>query len=367
MKPMVTHIFAIINKYATRLYGIIICSTTQRIVFNALIAVVLTCHPLQLHAEEIIINAVGDVMLAGRWAPILSRNGYDYPFRGIRKELIAGDINFANLESPIAEGGHEFTEKKFRFRADTQVAKAISAAGFNLVTLANNHSMDFGGEALAETIHHLSDNGVAWIGAGENLSEARKMALYTIKGKKIAFLGYSLTQPVIFFAGPHRPGTAPGYESMVTADIINARTHADYVIVSFHWGKEATGTVQSYQRNIAHKAIEAGATVIIGHHPHILQGIEHYKNGIIFYSLGNFTFASKSTVADVSVIVRLKLADGHQEAEILPIDVLYRRVGFQPHLLTGEEGAAVIKKLNALSHPFKTEIQTRNGIYSLTY
>ncbi|MBW4054223.1 MAG: CapA family protein [Proteobacteria bacterium] len=367
MKSIFTHILAFIRRYTIHVCDFIICRTTQRIFSNALIAVVLTCYPLQLHADEIIINAVGDVMLAGRWAPFLRGKGYDYPFRGIRKELIAGDINIANLESPIAAGGHEFTEKRFRFRADAQVAKAISAAGFNLVTLANNHSMDFGGEALAETVHHLSDNGIAWIGAGENLSEARKMVLYTIKGKKIAFLGYSLTQPVIFFAGPDRPGTAPGYESMVTADIKNAHTHADYVIVSFHWGKEAAGTVQSYQRNIAHKAIEAGANVIIGHHPHILQGIERYKNGIIFYSLGNFTFASKSTVADVSVIVRLKLADGRQEAEILPIDVLYRRVGFQPHLLTGEDGAAVIDKLNALSHPFKTEIQTRNGTYSLTF
>ena len=327
----------------------------------------LLCQPLQLHAGEIIINTVGDLMLAGKWAPLLRQKGYDYPFNGVRKELAAGDINLANLESPIATGGVEYSEKKFRFRAEPPVAKAIRGAGFNLVTLANNHSMDFGGEALAETLHHLRDSGIAWIGAGENLSEARKMALYTIKGKKIAFLGYSLTQPIEFFAGQNRPGTAPGYEKLVTADITSARSQADYVIVSFHWGKEAIDTAQAYQRTAAHKAIDAGADVIIGHHPHVLQVIERYKNGIIFYSLGNFTFASKSTTADVSAMIRLKLNGERREAEIMPLDVLHRRVGFQPQLLTGAKGAAVIEKLNGLSEPFNTRIQSNEGRHTIPF
>lgn len=339
----------------------------KTIITNILVAIILLCQPFQLCAEEILINAVGDIMLAGRWISVLRQKGYDYPFNGVRKELLSGDINLANLESPIAKGGAEFSEKKFRFRAEPPVAKAISNAGFNLVTLANNHSMDFGGEALTETLHHLNDNGIAWIGAGGNLSEARKMALYTIKGKKIAFLGYSLTQPIEFFAGKDRPGTTPGYEKLMTADITSARSQADYVIVSFHWGKEATGTVQAYQRAAAHQAIEAGADVIIGHHPHVLQGIERYRSGIIFYSLGNFTFASKSTTADVSAIVRLKLTDERREAEILPLDVLYRRVGFQPQLLTGARGGAVIEKLTNLSVPFKTDIQSKDGKYLIPF
>ena len=339
----------------------------KSIITHILMVATLLSLPLCLHAEEIVINAVGDIMLAGRWAPFLRHKGYDHPFHGVIRELAVGDINIANLESPLAVGGKEYSEKKFRFRAEPSVAKALSAARFNLVTLANNHSMDFGSAALAETCQHLSDNGIAWIGAGENLSEARKMALYTIKGKKIAFLGYSLTQPIEFFARQNSPGTAPGYEKMVTADVARARSQADYVIVSFHWGKEAIGTVQSYQRIAAHKAIEAGADVIIGHHPHILQGIERYKNGIIFYSLGNFTFASKSKTADVSAIIRLKLDDGRREAEVLPLDVLYRRVGFQPQPLTGENGAAVIKKLNTLSKPFKTEIQSKEGRYTISF
>ncbi len=329
--------------------------------------IILLYQPLQLHAEEIVITAVGDIMLAGKWAPFLREKGYDFPFDGIRKELAASDISLANLESPIAESGQEYSEKQFRFRAEPHVAKAIRSAGFNLVTLANNHSMDFGSEALLETLQHLSNYGIAWIGAGKNLSEARKSALFTIKGKKIAFLGYSLTQPVEFFASRNRAGTAPGYETFVTADITNARREADYVIVSFHWGKEAISTVQPYQRTAAHKAIDAGADVIIGHHPHVLQGIEQYKNGLIFYSLGNFAFASKSSVADVSAMIRLTLDDNRREAEILPLDVLHRRVGFQPQLLKGERGAAVIEKLNVLSETFNTRIQSREGRYTIPF
>ncbi|MDD2899489.1 MAG: CapA family protein [Desulfuromonadaceae bacterium] len=329
--------------------------------------IVLLCQPLQSYAEEIVINAVGDVMLAGKWAPLLRKKGYDYPFSGVRKVLASADINCANLESPIAADGEEYTDKKYRFRADPTVAGAIRAAGFNLVTLANNHSMDFGGDALAETRQHLSDKGIASIGAGKNISDARRMALFTIKSKRLAFLAYSLTQPFEFFAGLEHPGTAPGYEKLVTADIASARKQADYVIVSFHWGKEALSTVQQYQQSMARKSIEAGADVIIGHHPHVLQGIEHYRNGLIFYSLGNFVFASKSTISDISVIIRLHFNGELRSAEILPLDVLHQRVGFQPQLLTGTRGEDVIRTLNDLSRPFRTEIQHTDSTYFIIF
>jgi len=332
-----------------------------------LIITALLSLPVCLHAAEIVINAVGDVMLAGRWAPELKKRGYGFPFGGVLAELAVGDINLANLESPIATGGSEFRSKKFRFLAEPEVAHAIRSAGFNLVSLANNHSMDFGGDALAETFQHLAAAGITWVGAGENLDEARKMALFTLKGKKIAFLGYSLTRPTEFYAGQKRPGTAPAHLDMVVADVAGARRQADYVIVSFHWGIEASGVTNEYQRSTAHGAIDAGADVVIGHHPHVLQGIERYGKGIIFYSLGNFTFAGKSVTYDVSAIVRLRFSDKLRSAEILPLDVLYGRVGFQPQPLKGGEGAAVIDRLNQLSKPFKTEIRSREGRYTISF
>jgi poly-gamma-glutamate capsule biosynthesis protein CapA/YwtB (metallophosphatase superfamily) len=330
-------------------------------------AILFAALPPCARGEELVVSAVGDIMLAGRWAPLLKKKGYDHPFGGVVAALAGSDVNLANLESPIANGGSEYTSKRFRFRAEPEVAKAIRKAGFNLVTLANNHSMDFGGKALAETMANLEAAGIAWIGAGEDLAAARRMALFTVKGKKIAFLGYSLTQPVEFFAARQRPGTAPGYEYLFAPDIARARQVADYVIVSFHWGKEGQSTPLPVQRSIAHKAIDAGADVIIGHHPHVLQGIERYGKGIIFYSLGNFTFASRGTASGQSAIIRLRLDDARREAEILPLDVLYRRVGFQPRLLSGKPAASVIEQLNSLSKPLNTEIKSHNNSYVVSF
>lgn len=334
--------------------------------FGILIAVTI-CLISTVQANEIVINAVGDVMLAGRWSSTLRTSGYDSPFSAVAAELLAGDVTIANLESPIAQGGSEYTAKKYRFRAEPDVAAALKRSGINLVTLGNNHSMDFGGEALAETMTHLNNTGVAWIGAGLNLDEARKMALYTIRGKKIAFLGYSLTQPVEFFAGRNRPGTTPGFEKIFVEDISRARQQADYVIVSFHWGTEGKSTVQPYQQIAAHKAIDAGADVIIGHHPHVLRGIERYKTGIVFYSLGNFTFASKGRSADASVIVRLRLNDARREAELLPLDILHHRVGFQPRRVSGKQADQIIERLNILSAPLNTNIENRDGRFVVTF
>ncbi len=323
--------------------------------------------PRPLSAEEITVTAVGDVMLAGRWTSQLRKTGYGFPFRATESELRSSDITIANLESPIARSGTEYTDKKFRFRAEPAVAPALKSAGINLVTLANNHSMDFGPEALLETRSHLETAGIAWIGAGETLAEARKPYLYSAKGKTIAFLGYSLTQPTAFFAGKERSGTVPGFERLITEDITNARHLADHVIVSIHWGTEGTSSIQPYQSALAHKVIDAGADVLLGHHPHVLRGIERYKNGIIFYSLGNFVFASKGTTADHSIIVRLRFRDGGREAELVPIDTLYRRVGFQPRHASPVQSAAIISRLNKLSAPLKTHIQSRDNRYTVPF
>ena len=323
--------------------------------------------PPTVSAEEIVINAVGDIMLAGRWSPQIKKTGYDQPFRATAPVLAAGDITIANLESPIAGSGTEFVEKKFRFMAEPAIAKAIRNAGINLVTLANNHIMDFGPEALFETRTHLKTAGIDWIGAGANLSEARRPQIYTVKGKRIAFLGYSLTLPTEFFAGKSSPGTAPGFARVMVEDITQAKSQADFVIVSIHWGTEGKNFVQPYQRTLAHKAVDAGADVILGHHPHVLRGIERYNKGLIFYSLGNFVFASKSRTAESSLIVRIRLDDLSREAELLPLDILHRRVGFQPRPASAEKSEQIISHLNDLSAPLQTQILGRDGRYTVRF
>lgn len=332
-----------------------------------LLTAILICLPLTSRAEEVIINAVGDVMLAGKWAKAIRKGGYDLPFQRVTANLSTGDITFANLESPIALGGSEFTDKRFHFRAEPELAAALKRSGIHLVALANNHTMDYGGQALAETMDNLKNAGIAWIGAGQNLAEARNMAIYNIKDKKIAFLAYSLTRPEGFFAGRNRSGTAPGFEKFFVADIRQARREADYVIVSFHWGTEGNSEIEPKQRMVAHKAIDAGADVIIGHHPHVLRGIERYKNGIVFYSLGNFIFASKGRSAEDGVIVRLRFDTGTREAELLPLDILNSRVGFQPRPASAQQATRIVEHLNILSSPLKTAIQSRYGRYVVPF
>lgn len=313
--------------------------------------------------QEIVVNAVGDIMLAGRATPVLARIGYDHPFVATAPLLRRGDVTIGNLEAPAARIGTEFKGKKFRFRADPSVVPALQRAGFTVLTLANNHILDFGPEAMLETIGHLERQGLGFAGAGADMAAARKECIQTVHGKRVAVLAYSLTQPTEFLAGSDRPGTAPGWGRFFAEDIARSKSRADHVVVSFHWGGELETRPKPYQVAAARRAIDAGADVVIGHHPHVLQGVERYNGGVIFYSLGNFAFASRSRHADRSVIARIVLDDGVKEVELIPLNVLHREVGYQPRVLTGRRGDAVIARLKRLSEGMGTTITARAGRY----
>jgi poly-gamma-glutamate capsule biosynthesis protein CapA/YwtB (metallophosphatase superfamily) len=312
-------------------------------------------------AEEIVLSAVGDIMLAGRGTTTYTRLGYDYPFAATQQHLSSGDLAIGNLEAPLTDRGSEFRDKRFRFRTDPAAVTALKQAGFAVLTLANNHMMDFGSVGLQDTTDHLDRHGILHAGAGETLAAARHAATVTIKGKRLAFLAYSLTFPPEFYATEHRPGTAPAYLSLFREDIANARQSADYVIVSFHWGTERAERPHLYQITAAHRAIDAGADVVLGHHPHVLQGIERYKNGVIFYSLGNFAFGSMSPSAKQSVIARITLDDGVTGVELLPLNVLNSTVRFQPRVMDAASGQAVIDHLNRISTHLGTTITSSDG------
>jgi poly-gamma-glutamate capsule biosynthesis protein CapA/YwtB (metallophosphatase superfamily) len=319
--------------------------------------------PPSAAGRNIVVTAVGDIMLAGSGSATFKRQGYDYPFAATAAELQKGDIAVGNLEAPIARRGTEFTDKRFRYRTSPRTATALRKAGFAVVTLANNHIMDFGPTALRETLAHLDKAGVAHTGAGDSLAAARQETVITIGEKRIAFLAYSFTFPTEFYATPNSPGTAPGYPLYYQEDIARARASSDHVIVSFHWGSEHATVPHPYQVAVARAAIDAGADAVIGHHPHVLQGIEWYKKGIIFYSLGNFAFGTASRSTDRSVIARVILGDGVNEVELVPINVFNKEVRFQPQVLAGKKGKAVIDYLNRLSADLGTVIINDEGRY----
>ncbi|MRR05522.1 MAG: CapA family protein [Deltaproteobacteria bacterium] len=325
--------------------------------------VLLLATPLPVAAGKVVLTVVGDILLAGSASPTLSREGYDYPFAATAAILRGSDIAVGNLESPIASRGVEFTEKKYRFKASPKAASALRKVGFSVMTLANNHIMDFGALGLIDTLENLDKERILHAGAGRNLVEARKPAIIDKNGQKIVFLAYSLTYPVDFYAGLNQPGAAPGYVHFFLEDIKQAKARADHVVISFHWGVEGAVFPKSYQVAVARRAIDAGADVVIGHHPHVLQGIERYKGRLILYSLGNYTFGSLSKNAVTSVMAKIVLERGVREVELFPLNVMNAEVRFQPALLQGLRGRQVISRLQDLSRQWNTEIVTDGKRY----
>ncbi|MEK7191246.1 MAG: CapA family protein, partial [Pseudomonadota bacterium] len=190
-------------------------------------------------AAELKIAAVGDIMLGGSGAPEFERFGYDYPFEKTRALLKQSHIVFGNLEGPLTHADHAPVAKKYRYRSPPEkVAPALLNAGFNVVSLANNHAMDQGVEGLKHTLDALDLVGIKHTGAGMNLAEARRPAILEANGARVAFLAYTLTFPEEFWATNDRPGSPFGHEAQVRADIAAAKQQADIVLVSFHWGQE---------------------------------------------------------------------------------------------------------------------------------
>lgn len=301
--------------------------------------------------DEIRISAVGDIMLDGTARPVLQENGYDYPFVHMLPVFKDAHVVIGNLEGPLTTRGTADQDKTYTFRSPPdKVSTALKNAGFGVVTLANNHTLDYGPEGLAQTLEALEAEGIQHVGAGADLAAARRVAIVTVNGQRVAFLGYSVTLPDTFYAGTNKAGTAFGHEAHVRADVTAARLQADIVIVSFHWGQEGKTELREYQTHLGHVAIDAGAQAVLGHHPHILQAIEYYKGGVILYSLGNFVFGSYSKTAAVSAVAQLSFRHGHLAAlRMVPILVNNFEVQFQPRVLTGAEADAVVDTLQRLS------------------
>lgn len=313
-------------------------------------------------ASELRIAAVGDIMLGGTATPELQKFGYDYPYEKTRDVLKQAQIVFGNLEGPLTAGGVAGVNKQYIFRSPPdKVAQALARAGFNVVSLANNHTLDYGPEGLDDTRAALDKAGIQSVGAGKNEAEARQAVLIKVGEVTVAFLAYSLTFPEEFWAGKDKPGTAFGHERFLRADVAAARKKADIVAVSFHWGQEGTTALRDYQVHMGHAAVEAGAAAVFGSHPHVLQAVERYKDGVILYSLGNFTFGSYSKDATRSAIALLTFR-GKQlhELRLVPINVNNAEVVFQPYPLKGRAAQEVIEQLQQMSQMHGTVIESRD-------
>ncbi|ADI01050.1 CapA family protein [Syntrophothermus lipocalidus] len=300
--------------------------------------------------NEVSLVAVGDVMVGRRVAEAMRILGPGYPFAQTAGILTKGDITFANLESPLGLPNKNYPQYGL-FKPNPSAIEGLRQAGIDIVSLANNHACDCGKAALLDTLTNLKQNRILYCGAGANLAEARRPVIITENGLRVAFLSYCdfsfiwSKQHSLFRAGTE-PGIAPLEKKYLVEDIPKACKMANVVVVSLHFGQEYTDCPTPSQVEAARLAVDSGADLVLGHHPHCLHGIEKYKSGLIFYSLGNFVFDLKREKTKTSMIVKCTLTPrGVPNYELLPVYIS----NCQPSLLAGQWKGSVLQRIDELS------------------
>lgn len=252
---------------------------------------------------------VGDIMLSRAVGEkMLREKDFRWPFLKIGGFLQKADLVFGNLEGPISEKGQK-VGSIYSFRADPRTIEGLKYAGFDILSVANNHIGDWTREAMEDTFNNLSQAGISYVGGGFTETEAYGPVIKEIKGVSLAFLAYTALGPAWTEAKGETSGIAFAHLDRLKAGVQKAKTEADLVIVSFHFGQEYQKTPNQKQRKLAQAAIEAGASLVIGHHPHIIQPIQKYRQDFIAYSLGNFVFDqsfSQETMTGLLLEVTIK-------------------------------------------------------------
>lgn len=228
----------------------------------------------------------GDIMLDGGPGHIVTSGGD--PFAKVATVLADADLTVGNLECAIVKEGHA-VDKPFTFRGPEKALPLLKRY-FSAVSLANNHSGDWGKHGFVTELELLRETGLPWFGGGANAREARRPLVLSAAGKRIAFLGYNDYPPRSFAAGAATPGTAWLIEKDAARDIKLARAQADFVVLFVHWGEDLEPAVTPQQKAMGRALVDAGADAIIGGHPHLIQDVEWYQDKPIVYSIGNFVF-----------------------------------------------------------------------------
>lgn len=296
--------------------------------------------------------AVGDIMLDRSLGDALQLGNLAYPFAAVSEKLQEADITLGNVESALSDMG-EPQAKRYPFQAPPEAAESLAMAGFDVVSLANNHAMDFGPASLLQAITLLQEQGVAAIGAGANRQEAHEPAIFEINGLKLAFLAY-VHVPVEASTGfdtaswtatSDDPGLAWANPEEIKDDVTAIHDRVDLVIVVLHSGFEYVAAPSEPQNAAARAAVDAGADLVIGHHAHILQGIEYYGDGVIVYGTGNFAFEIDGPPETALFDLWLD-KDGVRQIEIQPAII---RFGGQPRLAESWEAPAIRNRVYYLT------------------
>jgi poly-gamma-glutamate capsule biosynthesis protein CapA/YwtB (metallophosphatase superfamily) len=279
-----------------------------------------------------------------------------HPFQRTFELLRSADVAFANLEMPLSARARHTGA----FRGNTSFADALRWAGIDIVSIANNHAFDAEAEGLRDTMETLWRAGVGFAGGGHDLESARKPFIIERNGLKLAFLAYTWSVNLFglnAYAQPALAGVMPLDPFIIKEDIRRVRGDVDYVILSFHWSVENSQDTRPEDRAFARQMIDAGADIILGHHPHVPRGFEIYNGKPIFYSLGNFIFGHSHDYWVDNYAARLTLTRGGvTQVEIIPLAGTGTDLS-QPFVLEGERAQGVLRDVQERSALLDTRLE----------
>jgi poly-gamma-glutamate synthesis protein (capsule biosynthesis protein) len=264
----------------------------------------------RVRVRPLTLASVGDINLAPAPLGAIRGGDVDAPWRSVGPALKGADLTFGNLECAISLGGSPFP-KQYRFRGSPRALRAATRlAGFDVLDLANNHSGDYGQGALFDTIRNVRKAGASAVGAGASTGSAYRAVVRSRLGLKVAFVAFNEILPPEFRATDTRPGVAWSTPEAVRASVRRAAGQADVVVAAFHWGDELATRPSARQVALAKVALDAGATAVIGAHPHVLQPVVRSGRRVVAYSLGNFVFPAGSPGTTRTGILELRLGAG---------------------------------------------------------
>lgn len=302
----------------------------------------------------------GDILLDGYVGNQITKYGANYPFEKVAPKFKEADMVFANLETPVSTKGQPVADKTFVFRSKPTTLAGLVYAGIDGVSLANNHILDYGKEAMMDTFVQLNKYKIGYTGAGKNIKEAFTPFVQTIQDKRIAVLGVSrVLSGTSWHAGKNSAGAASAYtlEPMLS-EIKKSAEENDYTIVYIHWNEEFKDYPEPYARKMAQQMVDSGADMIIGAHSHCLMGIEYYKHKPIYYSLGNFVFNRSTRGGDKtldSMIVDFEIKDSVITSKVTPVKIIHG----QPNYMSENYNKMTYKLLNKLSYNANIDAQGR--------
>lgn len=250
--------------------------------------------------------AVGDVLLCRGVGKQIGKHGADWLFDDTRHVLKGGDVAFCNLECPLSKRGVAH-KRRFLFRADPTLANSLHSNGLSVISLANNHTLDYGRDAMLDTIEALRDAGMVSVGAGRDGDEASRLRIVTKHGLRVGFLAFVDLASYGVVTLPDRPTVSCVDSQTLPGQIRAAKAKCDVLVVSFHWGVEYMRRPTERQRKLARICIDNGADLILGHHPHVLQPVETYKGKPIAYSMGGFIWDGRTLGSGRSAIYKFEL------------------------------------------------------------